>query len=72
MQGGIVEMQKQENENQYSIERGLEDDLEGLLDGDVKFNVWTLPFPQPKNITDCDLKDYLAMINPKLVALLGA
>jgi 5-methylcytosine-specific restriction endonuclease McrBC regulatory subunit McrC len=62
----------EENENQYSIERGLEDDLEGLLDGDVKFNVWTLPFPQCEGIHDSDLKDYLKMINPKLVALLGA
>jgi 5-methylcytosine-specific restriction endonuclease McrBC regulatory subunit McrC len=64
--------EEQENKNQYSIERGLEDDLEGLLDGDVKFNVWTLPFPQCEGIHDSDLKDYLKMINLKLVALLGA
>lgn len=64
--------EEQENKNQYSIERGLEDDLEGLLDGDVKFNVWTLPFPQCKGIHDSDLKDYLKMINQKFVALLGA
>ena len=61
----------EENENQRS-EIGFRDDLKNHLGGDVEFNVWTLPFPQPKNITDCDLKDYLAMINPKLVALLGA
>lgn len=62
---------EQENENQRS-EIGFREDLKNHLGGDVEFNVWTLPFPQPKNITDCDLKDYLAMINPKLVALLGA
>ncbi len=61
----------EENENQRS-EIGFRDDLKNHLGGDVEFNVWTLPFPQCEGIHDSDLKDYLAMINPKLVALLGA
>lgn len=64
--------EKEENENLYSNEKGLDDDLKDLLTGDVKFNVWTLPFPQPKNITNSDLDDYLRMINPKLAALINS
>lgn len=62
--------EKEENENRYSNEKGLHNDLKDLLTGDVKFNVWTLPFPQPNNITNSDLEDYLEMINPKLAALI--
>ena len=62
--------EKEENENRYSNEIGLDKDLKDLLTGDVKFNVWTLPFPQPGNITNSDLEDYLEMINQKLVTLI--
>ena len=64
--------EEEEIQNQYTSKKGLEDDLKDLLGGDVKFNVWTLPFPQPNNITDSDLEDYLKMINPKLAALIDA
>ena len=58
------------NKNKRSEEE-FEDDLKNRV-GDVKFNVWTLPFPQPQDITDSDLQYYLKdLLNPKLTTLLG-
>tara|TARA_B100002052_G_C15782197_1_gene552101 strand:- start:442 stop:1122 length:681 start_codon:yes stop_codon:yes gene_type:complete len=50
----------------------LTDELQTYFGGNnVEFYVWTLPFPQPDNITDSDLKAYIEMINPRLEAFLG-
>jgi 5-methylcytosine-specific restriction endonuclease McrBC regulatory subunit McrC len=51
----------------------LTDEIQTYFGGNnVEFYVWTLPFPQPDNITDSDLEAYIQMINPILEGFLGA
>ena len=62
--------QTEEVKNNHQ-EKELVDDLITLL-GDVKFNVWTLPFPQP-DVFDSDdgIEGYLKENNKKLEKLLS-
>jgi len=65
-----IDKSEEEKNNHQSV--GLVDDLKKLLKVDVKFNVWTLPFPQP-DVFDSDdgIDGYLKDNNEKLKILLS-
>lgn len=65
-----IDKSEEEKNNHQSV--GLVDDLKKLLKVDVKFNVWTLPFPQP-GVFDSDdgIDGYLKDNNEKLKILLS-